>query len=262
MAYGQNRLGEQPRANAQTAGGSILKFRHSHLAGAIDTDYTGTAIDEIDVSAALKLAGTFFSATPSMDSAKQEILVDGTVVTITNHILAGVMKLPVISTTGIVATGDFVAALQLIVATKDSVLGMLTRTKFVNGLALTRVYYGVAVKNVPHDVMEGMEIPVYNCELAYAGYIDSVSASTNLNMKAIWAVGSKSGVKGIYKPYDLNQGSTGKSPLSAANAIGLGNVADDVSGSVNRDTADSAAEQIAASGYKFVDSPTQPTTTA
>ena len=260
MAYGGNRLGLQPKANAQTAGGSVIKFRHPYLAGAIDTDYTGTGIDEIDVSSCLKLAGTFFDARPSQDSSKQEVLVDGSIVTITNHLLAGVATIPVISTTGMVASGDLVAALQLIVACKDSVLGMLTRTKFVNGRALTRVYYGVSVKNVPHDIMEGMDVPVYPCQLAYAGFIDSISTASDLNMKAIWAVGSKSGVKGIYKPYDLNKGSTGNSPLSAANAIGLGNVSDDTTGDANLNTDDAAAEQLAGTGYKFIDDPIQPVT--
>ena len=262
MAYGGNRLGVQPKSNFQTAGGSIILYRHPHLAGAIDTDTTGTGIDEIDVSASLKLAGTFFSARPAQDSAKQEVLVDGSIVTITNHLLAGVIEIPVIPTTGIVASGDFIAALQLVVATKDSVGGMITRTKFVNGRALTRVYYGVGVKNVPHDVMEGMDVPVYNCQLTYAGFIDSISAATNLNLKAIWAVGSKTGVKGLYKPYELNQGSTGNSPLSAANALGLGNVADDTVGTANLTTDDAAAESLAGTGYRYVENATQPTTTA
>lgn len=261
MAYGPNRLGLQTRASAQTAGGSIIKYRHPFLAGAIDTDTTGTAIDEIDVSSCLKLAGTFFSAKPSQDSSKQEVLVDGSIVTITNHLLAGVAEIPVISTTGLVASGDLVAALQLVVACKDSVLGMLTRTKYVNGKALTRVYYGVSVKNVPHDVMEGMDVPVYLCQLYYAGFIDSISEASDLNLKAIWAVGSKSGVKGIYKPYELNvNGSTHKSPLSATNALGIGNVADDTTTALNLNTADATEESLSGTGYRYIDSAIQPNT--
>ena len=105
MAYMNNRAGKQTRATFQVAGGCIVKFRHPYLAGAIDSGFGG--IDEIDVSASLKLSDTFFNAVPNQRSAYQQVLIDGSVVTITNHLSNGTITLPVIPTTGLVATGDF-----------------------------------------------------------------------------------------------------------------------------------------------------------
>lgn len=261
MAYGNNRLGEQTRAQFQTAGGCIIKFRHPLLAGAIDTDTTGGSIDEIDISRSLKLAATFLSASPNQDSSSQTVLVDGSTVTITNHILNGTLTLPVIRTTGKVASGDFVAALQLIVASKDSVGGTIERTMFINGEAHTRLYYGISVKRVPHDIIMGLEVPEFTCELFYAGFIDAISASADINLKQIWAVGSDAGVMGMYTPYEVNSvGSTGEEPINLTNAPGQGTVEDDIESDVNLPVSDSPLEDISA--YPYVRNPTQPHTGA
>lgn len=260
MAFGPNRLGEQTRASFQTAGGCIIKFRHPFLAGALDVDTTGGAIDEIDVSRSLKLAETFFSAQPNQDSSSQVVLVDGSTVVITNHILNGTLTLPVIKTTGKVASGDFIAALQLIVASKDSVGGTIVRTQFVNGEAHTRLYYGVSVKRVPHDIIMGLDVPTYSCELFYAGFIDSISASADINMKAIWAVGSQSGVQGIYRPYEANQGGSRMEPLSASNILGHGDLSDDTTGEANLSTSNNPVENIEDSGYNYIVNGVQPFT--
>ena len=102
MAYGNNRAAKQARAHFQLAGGSSIKFRHPYLAGQIDTD---GAVDEIDISACCKLEGRFFEANQNQDSAKQVVLVDGSVVTISNKLLNGTITMPVVKTTGLVATG-------------------------------------------------------------------------------------------------------------------------------------------------------------
>lgn len=241
MAFGNNRLAEQTRAQFQTAGGCLLKFRHPLLAGAIEPDSGGAGIDEIDVSAAVKLDATFFSAEANQDSSKQVVLIDGSTVTITNHMLNGTMTLPVIRTTGKVATGDFIAALQLIVASKDSVGGTFERTIFINGEAHTRLYYGVSVMRVPHDILMGMDVPEYSCQLLYAGFVDSISASASENEKRIWAVGSENGVSGVYTPYGVNvNGSTKKDPRDTSNALGQGTVVDEVTGDANVAGADIA----------------------
>ena len=117
MAYGNNRAAKQARAHFQIAGGSIIKFRHPYLAGQLDTD---GAVDEIDISACCKLEGRFFEANQNQDSAKQVVMVDGSVVTISNKLLNGTITMPVLKTTGLVATGDFIAALQLICTLGDS----------------------------------------------------------------------------------------------------------------------------------------------
>ena len=251
MAFGNNRSAKQTRSQFQTAGGCVIKFRHPYLAGALDLDNTGGAIDEIDVSRSLKLADTFFSAVPNQDSASQTVLVDGSTVTITNHILNGTLTLPVIQTTGIVASGDFIAALHLIVASKDSVGGTIVRTKFINGMAHTRLFYGVAIKNVPHDLIMGLEVPTYSCQLLYSGYIDSISASGAINMKAIWAVGSETGVQGIYKPYEVNSlGSTNEEPMNAANTLGQGtSVVDDLTTLANLNVVDNPLEAVSTYPY-------------
>lgn len=242
-----------------TAGGSIYKFRHPYLAGAIDINTTGGAIDEIDFSKCMKLDDTFFEARPSQDASKQVVLVDGSTVAVTNSMLNGVATIRCVRTTGKVASGDLVAALQLIVCAKDSVGGAMIRTKFINGEAHSRLYYGVSVKTVPHDIDMGLDVPVYACEVYYAGFIDFIAASADINMKAIWAVGSASGVQGTYVPYEVNiNGSTGNAPLSTANALGMGAIADDTASDINLKTADQSGEQIGASGYAYVKDATQP----
>ena len=215
MAYGNNRAGEQKRAHFQLAGGSVIKFRHPYLAGQIDTD---GAIDEIDISACCKLEGRYFEANQNQDSAKQVVLVDGSVATISNKLLNGTITMPVIKTTGLIATGDFIAALHLIRSLGDSVGGLLYKTDFVNGKAITRLYYGVTPQRVPDDVSEGNDVAVYNVQLLYAGWIEVVSTTTEENKKKIWAVGNQKGLEAYFNPYIIQNDSTGEKALTASNS--------------------------------------------
>lgn len=203
MAYGNNRAGEQPRAHFRLAGGSIIKFRHPYFAGQIDSP-DNAPIDEIDVSKCCKLEGRFFEANQNQDSAKQVVLIDGSTVTISNKMLNGTITIPAVPTTGQVATGDFIAACQLIRSLGDSIGGILTKTDFINGKAITRVYYGVTVQRCPDDVSEGNDVAVYNVSLLYAGWIEAESGSDDkTNHKAIWAVGSKEGLDAYFTPYAI-----------------------------------------------------------
>ena len=215
MAYGNNRAAKQARAHFQLAGGSSIKFRHPYLAGQIDTD---GAVDEIDISACCKLEGRFFEANQNQDSAKQVVLVDGSVVTISNKLLNGTITMPVVKTTGLVATGDFIAALQLIRTLGDSVGGLLYKTDYVNGKAITKLFYGVTPQRVPDDVSEGNDVAVYNIQLLYAGWIEAVSTSTSENKKRIWAVGNQQGLEAYFSPYVTQKASTGENPLSTLNS--------------------------------------------
>lgn len=215
MAYGNNRAAKQARAHFQLAGGSSIKFRHPYLAGQIDTD---GAVDEIDISSCCKLEGRFFEANQNQDSAKQVILVDGSVATISNRLLNGTITMPVVRTTGLVATGDFIAALQLIRTLGDSVGGLLYKTDYVNGKAITKLFYGVTPQRVPDDVSEGNDVAVYNIQLLYAGWIEAVSTSTSENKKRIWAVGNQQGLEAYFSPYVTQNASTGENPLSSLNS--------------------------------------------
>lgn len=224
MAYGNNRAGGQPRSHFRQAGGSVIKFRHPYFAGAIDNpNGEDLAIDEIDISKCCKLEGRFFEANQNQDSAKQVVMVDSSTVTITNKMLNGTITIPAVPTTGDVATGDFIAGCQLIQSVGDNIGGVITKTDFVNGKAQTKVYYGVTVLRCPTDVSEGNDVPVYNVQLLYSGWIQAESTSSELNKKAIWAVGSKKGLKGIYSPYTIQNaegdGGTGTKPLDASTAL-------------------------------------------
>lgn len=242
MAFGNNRSGKQARAHFQLAGGTTIRFKHPYLAGQLGT--SDSPIDEIDISACCKLEGRYFEANPNQDSAKQVVLVDSSVVTICNKLLNGTITMPVIRTTGLVGTGDFLAALQLIKATGDTVGGLLYKTDFINGKAITKLYYGVTVQRVPDDVSEGNDVAVYNVQLFYAGWIEAVSATTAQNLKKIWAVGSSNGIEGFYTPYK-GQNADGKSGtqdgVMSADKLGItdANVNDDSTG------ADANAESLA-----------------
>jgi len=200
MPYGNNRAAPKPRASFQTAGGTIIKYRHPMLAYQVDGV---TPVDEIDISRCLKLNDTFLDANPTMDNAVQEVLVDGSVITITNHVLAGEMTIQVMPTTGLVGTGDFIAAAHLIIASKDSEGGTLTVIEFTQGKKIVTIYYGVGFKRVPHKKKAGNTVVPYPMVLCYAGWIQGVS-DNNISAKSIWAVGNRYGISAVYKPYDLN----------------------------------------------------------
>ena len=239
MAYGNNRAAKQARAHFQLAGGSSIKFRHPYLAGQIDTD---GAVDEIDLSSCCKLEGRFFEANQNQDSAKQVVLVDGSVVTISNKLLNGTITMPVVKTTGLVATGDFIAALQLIRTLGDSVGGLLYKTDYVNGKAITKLFYGVTPQRVPDDISEGNDVAVYNIQLLYAGWIEAVSTSTSENKKRIWAVGNQQGLEAYFSPYVTQNASTGENPLSTLNSgIPEGKLEDQID-TTNYNTQDSVNE--------------------
>lgn len=248
MAYGNNRAQKQARAHFQLAGGSNIKFRHPYLAGQIDT---AGMIDEIDISACCKLEGRFFEANQNQDSARQVVLVDGSVVTISNKLLNGTITMPVIKTSGLVATGDFISALQLIRSLGDSVGGLLYKTDYINGKAITKLFYGVTPQRVPDDVSEGNDVAVYNVSLLYAGWIEAVSTSTEENKKRIWAVGNQKGLEAYFSPYITQNGSTTDVPLNTSNSgIPESQLQDQVDNS-NYDTQESDNEKKALSnGWK------------
>lgn len=239
MAYGNNRKGKQPRAHFQLAGGSNIKFRHPYLAGQIESG-SGSVIDEIDISACMKLEGRFFEANPSQDSAKQVVLVDGSTATICNKLLNGVITIPAVRTTGCVGTGDFIACCQLIKSVGDSVGGLLYKTDFINGKAITKLYYGVTVQRCPDDVSEGNDVAVYNIQLLYAGWIEAQSDTVAENKKKIWAVGNAQGLEAYFAPYSSQNsngdGGTSDNMLSVDNSGLTGSqLADSTEGNVDNE---------------------------
>ena len=203
MPFGPNRWGVHPRSRTIQAGGIQMYYRNPQLAGHVSSG--SGAIDEIDVSKACRLNDTFFDAQPAMDSAFQEVLVDGSVVTITNHLLAGIMTLQVLEQGGFVGRGDFITALQLVQSSKDLVGGTFTVIRNFDGITRIRVYYGVFVKHVPHERVAGNAIVPYPVQLAYAGWYDGIGDS-EATKKYIWAVGNGDGtIASRYNPYGENQ---------------------------------------------------------
>ena len=255
MAYGNNRAQQQSRAHFQLAGGSSIKFRHPYLAGQIDS---AGIIDEIDISANCKLEGRYFEANQNQDSARQVVLVDGSTVTISNKLLNGTITMPVIKTSGLVAEGDFISALQLIRSLGDSVGGLLTKTDYVNGKAITKVFYGVTPQRVPDDVSEGNDVPVYNVTLLYAGWIEAVSTSTAENKKRIWAVGNQKGLEAYFSPYATQKASTGNVPLNSSNSgIIESTISDEIDETTNYNTYDDEKAKIEGDWSTVVGDPTQ-----
>lgn len=245
MAYGNNRAGQQGRAIFRAAGGSVIKFRHPYLAGQVDTN---GSVDEIDISASCKLEGRYFQAMQSMDSSKQVVLVNKDVVTITNNLLNGTITMPVIEGSGLVGEGDFLAALRLIKSIGDTVGGLITKTDFINGRARTRIYYGVTPKTVPDDISEGNDVPVNEVQLYYAGYVEAVSSSTEINKKNIWAVGNRKGLSAYFAPYITQDGSTGENPVNVDNSgIPASSITDQIDTS-NLDTQDGENEKKVLAG--------------
>lgn len=243
MAYGNNRVGAQKRTSFRQVGGSVIIFKHPYLAGQISPE---SSVDEIDVSSSLQLDGTGLEAQQSIDSSKQVVTIDGSVITITNTLLNGQITLNCYPTTGKVATGDMIAACQLIRSVGDSVGGILIVNEFINGERQTTLFYGVTVVKCPDKILTGNDVPMYAVVLGYAGWISAIGNNDGVNKKAIWAVGSKvldeyrEGTH-TYSPYLVQNssgtGGTGESPLGAVD-IGLVSQAD------WQDKADSSGENV------------------
>jgi hypothetical protein len=148
------------------------------------------------------------------------------------------MNLRVLPTTGLVGTGDFIAALHLILASKDDVGGTLTVIQYINGKRRVTIFWGVSVKRVPHLKIAGNAVPVYPVVLSYSGWVQGVSADSQVNAKTIWAVGNKYGLEAVYKPYAIqgaeNQADFyGGKPVSASTTgVGADN-ADTASGDID-----------------------------
>jgi len=201
MSYGPNRWGKHPKSTAIKAGGIEMFYRHPKLAGHV---FNGTNIDEINVSRACKLNDTFLDAAPAMDSAYQEVLVDGSVITITNTLLAGTLTLQVLEQGGFVGRGCFITGLQLVQSSGDSVGGTFTTVRNFDGITRVRVYYGVFVKRVPHEKVAGNAVVPYPVELYYAGWFDGVGSDDTVSKEYIWAVGNSRGTAGVYRPFTEN----------------------------------------------------------
>jgi hypothetical protein len=235
MAFANNRAAARPRSSFQLAGGTIIKFRHPFLSGQVNE---ASPVDEIDVSRALKLNEEFFDAEPAQDSSFQETLVDGSTITITNHLMNGTANLRVLSTTGLVGTGDLIAAGHLIIASKDDVGGTLTVIQNINGKRRVTVFYGVSFKNLPHLKIAGNAVPVYPVVMLYSGWVQGVSANMSVNEKTIWAVGNKTGLTAVYKPYAIQEAENranfyGGAPMSSS-TTGVGvNDGDTASGDLD-----------------------------
>ena len=218
MAYGPNRAAEHPRASFRTAGGVIMKYRHPKLTAQISN---AAQIDEVDVSASVRLNDTFLDASPSQDSSFQETLVNGGIITITNHLLAGQLTLQVLPTTGFVGDGDFIACAHLIIASKDAEGGTFTVVESINGRRRITVFYGVSFKNVPHLRIAGNAVVPYPMVLGYAGWFQAEGGSEDATESVIWAVGNRYGLKAKYKPYAVQAGENsgnfyGGAPMSSA----------------------------------------------
>ena len=203
IAFGVNRAAARPQATFQVAGGTIMKYRHPFLSGQISR---ASPVDEVDVSRSVKLNETFFRALPAQDNSIQEVLVDGSVVTITNHLLAGTIAIPVIRTKGTVGKGCLIAALHLVIGSKDDVGGTFTLIETIDGLRIVTVFYGVSSKNVPHLIKAGNAIVPFDVVLSYAGFVQGVSANSEVNAKTIWAVGNKVGINAVYRPFGIQTG--------------------------------------------------------
>jgi len=222
MPFANNRAAAHPRANFQAAGGTQYLWRHPFLAGQINA---ASPVDEIDVSKCLRLNDTFFDANPTHDSSVQEVMVDGSTVTITNHLMAGEMTLQVLRTSELVGDGDFVSALHLIIASKDTLGGIMTRIKEVNGKRIVMTFYGVSAKRVPHAKDAGNALVPYPVVLAYAGWVQGVSAAASLK-KVIWAVGNSQGIKAHYNAYSITKAENqanffGGKPLAVGDIEGM-----------------------------------------
>jgi len=211
--YANNRAGKAPAARFRTAGGSLYTYAHPFLTGQLlgagvaipsaDEALVGS-INEVNISRSLRLNDTFFNATPAQANALQEVMVDGSTITITNHLMNGSATLTVLPGTGLVRDGDLTAIAPFIASSKDNIGGVLCRRRFTSAGALTRIYYGVSWANFPHDVDAGNAVPTYSMTMLYAGWIEGLKIGTGITSKVLWAVGNQHGLEGNFVPFQIN----------------------------------------------------------
>jgi hypothetical protein len=198
--YANNRFGKSPRAKFRSAGGSKYYFGHPFLTGQLSTDVQGPSNNyEVDISSGFKLNDQFFDAEPLQDASVTEVAVDGSLIVVTNSVMAGTATLQVLPGDGTVAGGDLTAIAPFIVSSGDTLGGYLRRVRQVNGKAITRVYYDVTFKQFPHDKDSGNSVPVYPITISYGGWIEGIALSSDDVIKALWSVGAARGWKGSFK---------------------------------------------------------------
>lgn len=207
--YANNRLGNAPRAKYRSAGGSKYYFGHPFLAGQLEGNASGY---EADISANFKLNDQFFDAEPLQDAAVTEVAVDGSLIVVTNTVMAGTATLQILPGDGLVSSGDLTAIAPFIVSSGDTLGGYLRRVRSVNGKVLTRVYYDVVFKNFPHDKDAGNAVPIYPITISYGGWIEGVSLTSDDVVKALWAVGAARGWKGKFKAANITGTNDGEHP--------------------------------------------------
>jgi hypothetical protein len=231
MAFANNRKAARTKSSFRTAGGVTMLLRHPFLAGQISE---ASPVDQLDVSRHVKLNDQFLDAMPAQDSAFQEVMVDGSTVTITNHLMAGTLTLQAVTGSGFVGSGDLIAAAHLVIASKDDVGGTFTVIEYINGKQRITVFYGIAFKNVPHLRIAGNAVVVYPVTMLYSGWVQAIGSAA-ASKKAIWAVGNKYGISAIYKQFGLQAAESGDfyggSPLTYTATAGIGgtSTADDTS---------------------------------
>jgi hypothetical protein len=215
--YANNRSLVAPRTTFRTAGGSLYIYAHPFLYGQLDsvlnTAGNGDADSNViatagfdaktavDITSSLRLNDSFFNAQPAQDNSIQEVMVDGSTITITNHLMNGRATIQCIPGDGTVRSGDLLAFAPFIAASKDDVGGIILRKRFVNGKGMNRVFYGVSFANFPHDVDVGNGIPVYPVTMLYSGWFDILSGAQDAK-KLLWAVGSGKEVTLAAKQYN------------------------------------------------------------
>ena len=221
MSYGINIAGQAKRAVFRQAGGAIIKVRHPYFAGQLAVASSASksidgTFDEIDISASCKLDAEFLRAEQFMDSSKMTVMVDGSCVIITNAILAGTMTLQLVPTTGLLATGDAVAAFHLLKSVGDKVGGVISHSEVVNGKVITKFFYGMTVQNIPDDVAVGNDVAVYAAKIMYTGWIQTVSEAS-VAAEDIWASGNNAGITAVFSQLGIN---TADSAATAAATVG------------------------------------------
>ena len=198
--YANNRWGKSPRSKFRSAGGSKYFYGHPFLTGQLGGEVQGPDANfEVDISSCFKLNDQFFDAEPLQDAAVTEVAVDGSLIVVTNSIMAGNATLQILPGDGTVPGGDLTAIAPFITASGDTIGGYLRRVRSVNGKAITRVYYDVVFKNFPHDKDAGNSVPVYPITISYGGWIEGVALSSKDVVKALWAVGAARGFEGTFK---------------------------------------------------------------
>lgn len=147
------------RNSVQSVGNSTYSWTHPVINGGVSINIAG-----------IKLEAQYFKARQIVDNSKVTLLVDGSAITLTNVVQAGMFTMAVVDTGLAVTDGNLVEIARTLQQLGDSQGGILRVATSYNGQTNAITFIGVTLKVFDTLLLAGNDIPEYPCEFNYQGW--------------------------------------------------------------------------------------------